>query len=58
MAEDKNIAQASQDFKINEVIELKGHYFKVVLIDAFTGKIAFKWIDKREAEYLKDMQNS
>lgn len=44
---------ANPDFKIDEVVELKGHFFKIVLIDAFAGKIALKWISKQEAQQLK-----
>lgn len=49
---------ANSDFKIDEVVELKGHFFKVVLIDAFAGKIALKWISKQEAKQLQGGQIS
>lgn len=43
---------SNADFKIDEVVELKGHFFKVVLVDAFAGKVALKWISRQEAEQL------
>lgn len=39
-------------FVLNEVVRLKGYYFKIVLIDGFTGKIGLKCITAEEAEKL------
>jgi len=44
------------EFKINEVVELKGFLFKVVLIDAFCGKLALKQIAPAEAGELRQEQ--
>jgi hypothetical protein len=41
------------DFEIDEVVEVKGVLFKVVLIDYFTDKIGLKCISKEEAVQLK-----
>jgi hypothetical protein len=41
------------EFFLDEVFELKGHFFKIVLIDGYTGKIAMKCITPEEAEFLK-----
>lgn len=40
------------EFNLDEVIRLKGHHFKIVLIDGYTGKIAMKWITPEEAAIL------
>lgn len=45
--------QTKANFKLDEVIELKGYLFKVVLIDAITGKIALKQISPAEAKILR-----
>ena len=57
----KEIRQPQQDLKnltvnfdIDEVLEIKGLYFKVVLIDAFTGALGLKRISKEEAGLLKE----
>ena len=42
------------DFEIDEVVKIKGFLFKVVLIDAFAGKIALKQISEKEAEHIKE----
>jgi hemerythrin-like domain-containing protein len=44
-----------KNFEIDEVIELKGHNFKVCLIDPFTGKLGLKFISKEEAKNLQPM---
>ena len=41
------------NFEIDEVLKLKGLYFKVVLVDAFTGKLGLKRISKDEAAALE-----
>ncbi|MBP9733224.1 MAG: hypothetical protein KBD07_02470 [Candidatus Omnitrophica bacterium] len=41
------------EFNLDEVIRLKGHHFKIVLIDGYTGKIAMKWITPEEAAILE-----
>ncbi|OGW88525.1 MAG: hypothetical protein A3A73_02910 [Omnitrophica bacterium RIFCSPLOWO2_01_FULL_50_24] len=48
----KSTNQKPADFVLDEVVELKGFLFKIVLIDAFTGKIGLKQISKEEAELL------
>ncbi len=45
---------ANRDFNLDEVIELKGHSFKIVLIDAFAGKLGLKWISRQEAKHLRE----
>lgn len=40
---------ASVSFEVNEVLELKGWFFKIVLVDPFTNKICLKRISEREA---------
>jgi|TARA_B100000315_G_C14438557_1_gene523620 hypothetical protein len=40
-------------FAIDEVLRIKGVTFKVVLIDACTGKLALKQISEEEAQLLK-----
>jgi hypothetical protein len=42
------------EFEINEVLKIKNFLFKVVLVDAFTGKIALKQISDKEAVMLKE----
>ena len=32
----------NNDFKIDEVVEIKGFSFKIVLVDSFTGKVGLK----------------
>ncbi|OGW78360.1 MAG: hypothetical protein A2Z83_03850 [Omnitrophica bacterium GWA2_52_8] len=49
-------ANGEDDFFIDEVVTLKGFLFKVVLIDAFTGKLGLKQISPKEAEILKETQ--
>ncbi len=44
----------TSDFKLDEVIRMKGHCFKVVLIDAFAAKLALKWISFEEARLLEE----
>lgn len=41
------------EFNLDEVVRLKGHHFKIVLVDGYTGKIAMKWITPEEAEVLE-----
>jgi bifunctional DNA-binding transcriptional regulator/antitoxin component of YhaV-PrlF toxin-antitoxin module len=45
--------EKGQDFEIEEVLDIKGFQFKVVLIDAFTGKIVLKQVSPKEVEQLK-----
>lgn len=45
--------ERTADFKLDEVIRLKGHCFKVVLIDGFAAKLALKWISFEEARLLE-----
>ena len=40
----------SVSFEVDEVIQLKGWFFKIVLIDAFTNKICMKRISEKEAQ--------
>ncbi len=40
------------DFKVDEVVELKGLYFKICLVDGFTGKVGLKQISPAEAQSL------
>ena len=42
------------NFNIDEVLEIKGLYFKVVLIDGFTGALGLKRISEEEANLLKE----
>jgi hypothetical protein len=41
------------EFNLDEVIRLKGHCFKIVLVDGYTGKIGLKWITHEEAAVLE-----
>ena len=41
------------EFILNEVVQIKGYYFKIVLIDGYTGKIALKCITPEEAKMLE-----
>ncbi|MGH7197424.1 MAG: hypothetical protein ACREH5_01620 [Candidatus Omnitrophota bacterium] len=43
----------SVNFKVDEVLEMKGWLFKIVLVDPFTNKICMKRISTKEAEDLK-----
>ena len=54
----KSTNQKPADFVLDEVVELKGFLFKIVLIDAFTGKIGLKQISKEEAELLNNKSSS
>lgn len=45
-------------FEVNEVINLKGYAFKVILVDYFTGVVSLKCITKTEAKHLMDSQAS
>jgi len=47
----------SINFQVDEVIKIKGMFFKVVLFDAFTSKVALKMISPDEAKYLKSAQD-
>ena len=49
---EKGGSDRAKDFNLDEVVRLKGHYFKVVLIDGFAGKLALKWISVDEARIL------
>jgi len=40
-------------FVVDEVLEIKGWLFKIVLVDPFTNKICMKRISPKEAEDLK-----
>ncbi len=40
-------------FDLDEVLEIKGWLFKIVLIDMFTGKMCLKRISQDEASRLK-----
>ena len=42
-------------FEVNEVLELKGWFFKIVLVDAFTNKICLKRISDKEAGKKSDI---
>jgi len=46
----------NKNFKLDEVLEIKGFLFKIVLIDAFTGKIGLKQVSENEAQRLKAAQ--
>ena len=54
----KSTNQKPADFVLDELVELKGFLFKIVLIDAFTGKIGLKQISKEEAELLNNKSSS
>lgn len=44
------------DFKLDEIVRLKGCLFKIVLIDWFTGKIGLKLASKEETDaYIKTL---
>ena len=47
----------SVNFEIDEVLKIKGMFFKVVLFDAFASKIALKMISPDEAQHLKAIRN-
>jgi len=49
----KSLKEKKADFENDEVLKIKGFLFKIVLIDAFTGKIALKQISEQEAAYLE-----
>lgn len=49
----KSLKEKKADFEIDEVVKIKRFLFKVVLIDAFAGKIALKQISEQEAAYLE-----
>ncbi|MBI3315978.1 MAG: hypothetical protein HYZ87_03280 [Candidatus Omnitrophica bacterium] len=44
-----SIKEPSVSFEVGEVLELKGWFFKIVLVDAFTNKICLKRVSKEEA---------
>ncbi len=46
------------EFNLDEVIRLKGHCFKIVLVDGYTGKIGLKWIAGEEAAALESAHAS
>ena len=43
----------TEEFNLDDVIRLKGHHFKIVLVDGYTGKIGLKWITAEEAAHLE-----
>lgn len=43
-------------FEVNEVMNMKGYAFKVILVDYFTGVISLKCITQTEAKHLMDKQ--
>ena len=51
--QDKQSEEKTINFQIDEVLQIKGLYFKIVLIDVFTGKLGLKRISKEEALFLK-----
>jgi hypothetical protein len=40
-------------FEVDEVLEIKGWLFKIVLVDPFTNKICMKRISDKEAAELR-----
>ena len=42
------------EFAVDEVLEIKGWLFKIVLVDPFTNKICMKRISGREAADLRE----
>jgi hypothetical protein len=49
--------KAPVDFKVDEVLEIKGWLFKVTVVDAFTNKLCLKRISEREAAQLRGPDN-
>jgi len=47
----------SINFEVDEVLKIKGMFFKVVLFDAFTSKVALKMISPDEAQHLEAIRN-
>lgn len=44
------------DFVLDEIVKIKGCFFKIVLIDWFTGKIGLKLASKEECEaHIKNL---
>lgn len=43
----------SVTFKVDEVLDIKGWLFKIVLVDEFTNKICMKRISPEEAAQLR-----
>ena len=43
----------SVNFEVDEVLEIKGWQFKIVLVDRFTNKMCLKRISQEEAAQLK-----
>ena len=41
------------EFNLNDVLVIRGHHFKIVLVDGYTGKIAMKWITAEEAALIE-----
>ena len=46
--------EAHVNFEVDEVLEIKGWLFKIVLIDAFTNKVCIKRISTQEAQGLRE----
>ncbi|MFT5207604.1 MAG: hypothetical protein ACI9CF_001360 [Candidatus Omnitrophota bacterium] len=46
------------DFEVGEVVELKGLFFKICLVDGFTGKVGLKQISPEEAKCLDEMNST
>ena len=46
--------EPSVSFAVDEVLEIKGWLFKIVLVDPFTNKICMKRISDQEAKDLKN----
>lgn len=45
--------QAPVDFQVDEVLEIKGWFFKVTVVDAFTNKLCLKRVSEKEAAQLR-----
>ncbi len=45
--------ESSVSFEVDEVLEIKGWLFKVVLVDPFTNKICMKRVSDNEAAELR-----
>lgn len=44
---------ADVTFEVDEVLEIKGWFFKIVLVDAFTNKICMKRISPASDQHLE-----
>ena len=50
-----SVRNITVNFEIDEILEIKGLLFKVVLVDAFTDKIALRRITAEEAKDLRNI---